>query len=120
MWALHVDRKAQAIFQRLHNAVQREAEIRGIERESKAKEELLKDWEWQQGAAEREAKAAAELEERKRKMEEERLERERKWQEERAARQQQASGLSQQPRPGVYSPNEQQPYGGYPKERWNE
>ena len=101
LWALHCDRKAQALFQPLHEAIQREAAIRSAEREKKATDELLENWEWHLSEPEREAKAAAELEERKRKMEAERLERERKWQEERAARQQQQW-------PGTYGSNERQ------------
>jgi hypothetical protein len=103
LWTLHVDKKAQAMFHRLNGIVEVEAEKRGVQREKEAAENLLKNWEWQQGAPEREAKAAAEREERKRKMEEERLERERKWEEERAARLQQTNG--------------QQPYGG-PTNGW--
>lgn len=98
LWALQIDKRAQAIFHRLNEMVEGEAEKRGRQREKDAAEKLVKNWEWQLGAPEREAKAAAEREERKRKMEEERLERERRWQEEQAARLQQA--------------NEQQPYGG--------
>lgn len=100
-WALQWDKKAQALFHRLIEALKQEAEIRGAEREKKAKDEVLENWEWLLGEPEREAKAAAELEERKRKMEAERQERERKWEEERAARQQQQW-------PGAYGSNERQ------------
>lgn len=98
LWTLQVDKKAQAMFHRMTRLVEAEGEKRGVQREKDEADNLLKSWEWQLGAPEREAKEAAEREERKRKMEEERLERERKWQEERAARLQQANG--------------QQPYGG--------
>jgi hypothetical protein len=83
------------IFQRLQDAVHQEAATRGAEREKEAKAKIIENWEWHLGAPEREAKAAAELEERKRKTEEERLERERKWEEERAARQQANAGSQQ-------------------------
>ena len=100
VWALHCDKKAQAICSRLYELVKTEVESRSVEREQQAKENLLKNWEWYLGTPEREAKAAAERAERQRKMEEERQERERKWQEERAARLQQAN----QP-PGAYGSN---------------
>lgn len=101
LWALQCDKKAQLIFQRLQDAVQQEAATRGAEREKQAKAKIIENWEWHLGAPEREAKAAAELEERRRKMEEERLERERKWEEERAARQQGNAGNQQS---GGYDP----------------
>lgn len=88
-WALQCDKKAQALFQRLLEAIKPEAEIRAAEREKKAKDEVLENWEWLLDTPAREAREAVEREERRQKMEAERLERERKWQEERAARQQQ-------------------------------
>ncbi len=101
LWALRIDRRAQMLYGRLSKMLEDEVERRASERERKAKQELIENWEWRLGAPEREAKATVELEERKRKMEEERQERERKWEEERAARQQ-ANAANQQP--GGYDP----------------
>jgi hypothetical protein len=101
MWALQIDRRAQALYKRLADMLRREAEARHLEREKEAKDALTKNWEWYLGKPEREAKAAAEREERKRRMEEERLERERRWEEERAARLQQTSA-GQQQQPSTY------------------
>lgn len=41
MWALVTDEKAQALYLRISNIVDREVECRAVEREQKAKEELL-------------------------------------------------------------------------------